>query len=390
MGSFAVINSDNLKSSLNHNFNISMENKIAKTLLTPIKLGDLTLPNKAVMASMSRLRADPVIGAPNDLHVEYYAQRASAGLILSEGILISKGATGYLGAGNLYTQEHIDGWKKVTDAVHEKGGRIFAQLAHMGRASHQEYSGEQPLAPSPLRIRHTPQVGLDYEVPKEMTKDDIQKVLEEFKTAAQNAKKAGFDGVEAHGASGFLIDQFLADGTNHRTDEYGGTPENRARFPLEVIDTFISVFGKGRVGIKLSPVCRYNDWYDSDPVATYSYLLKELDKKGIAYVQILEPESNAYGNEHGPGNKQIQETAKTFRPYFKGLLMANFNLTPETATTFINEGVADLVSFGRHFIANPDFIERIRNQWPYNEGDASTFYGGGAKGYIDYPFYETK
>lgn len=366
-----------------------MSVKIVENLFKPFKLGPYTLSNRFVMAAMTRLRADPKTGVPDDLHVQYYTQRASAGLILSEGAPVSGNSLGVLGAGGLYTPEQVKGWKKVIDAIHSKEGRIFAQLWHQGRTAHAEYAGEQPIAPSPLKIRDIPRGGLPYEVPREMTKDDIKRVTEEFIKAAENAKEAGFDGVEVHGATGYLIDEFLRDGTNKRTDEYGGSPENRARFPLEVVDALIGVYGRDKVGIKLSPVMRYNDMYDSDPIATYSHLLKELDKKEIAFVELIEADSIKMPNsEYDSGDKQIENVSKTFRPFFKGALIANNNYTPEAAAKVIEEGTADLVSFGRQFVANPDFVERTMKQKGYNQFDFTTFFTGGPKGYIDYPFHE--
>lgn len=365
-----------------------MSSKLIKNLFKPLKVGDLTLSNKISMSAMTRLRADPKTDIPNDLHVEYYSQRAAAGLILSEGTPISKLARGVEGAGSLYTSEQVKGWKKVTDAVHSKGGKIFAQLWHGGRSAHAQYGGGQPFSASGLKIRDQVQGGLPYEEPKAMTKDDIKMVVEEFRNAAENARQAGFDGVELHGGYGYLIDEFLKDHTNKRTDEYGGiSVENRARFPLEVMNALISVWGKDRVGIKISPAVRYQDVYDSDPVATYSYLLKELDKKGIAFVEIVES-SPGKSTHYGPGIEQLPHVTKTFRPYFKGPIMINSGLSPESAAEAIESGDADFASFGRLYLSNPDLVERVKNGWPLAQGDFNTFYFGGAKGYTDYPAYK--
>jgi len=365
-----------------------MEKDLSNVLLESGKLGSLTLPNKLIMASLTRNRADPQTGVPNDLHVKYYSQRTSAGLILTECSPISNNAQSFLGAGGIYTKEQVEGWKKVTEEVHNKGGKIFLQIWHGGRSVHPDVVGEQNIGPSPIAIRGKNRTGLNHAVPKEMTREDITLVQEQFRQGALNAKSAGFDGIELHGANGYLVDQFLRDGSNHRTDEYGGSVEKRCRFCLEVIDILIEIFGAGRVGIKLSPVGRFQDMYDSDPIATFSYLLQQLDKKGIAYVQFMEPLEAFRGEFHyEEGDKQITNVCKTFRPYFKGALIMNNNLTPEIASKAIKEGYCDFVSFGRYFISNPDFVERIKNNWTFNEWDRSTFYTSGEKGYTDYPLF---
>jgi len=365
-----------------------MESNDLSILTEPATLGDLTLSNKLIMASLTRNRADPKTGIPNDLHVEYYAQRASAGLILTECSPISNNAQSFLGAGGIYTKEQVEGWRKVTDSVHQKQGKIFIQIWHGGRAVNPSIVGEETFGPSALAIRGKNRYGQEYAVPKEMTKDDIELVKGQFKQGAINAKEAGFDGIELHGANGYLVDEFIRDGSNKRTDEYGGSIENRCRFCLEIIDILIEVFGAKRVGIKLSPVGRFQDMYDSDPVATYKYLLEELSKRGIAYVQLMEPLEAFRGEAfHEEGDKQIAQVSKTLKPYFKGAVVINNNLTPEMAAKAIKEGDADFVSFGRYFISNPDFVERIKNKWSYAEWNRDTFYTGSEKGYTDYPTY---
>lgn len=357
-------------------------------LFEPYQLGDVFLPNRIIMAPLTRCRCDIETGIPTDLNALYYSQRASAGLIITECTPVAKNATSFAGVARIYTKEQVQGWKKVTEAVHAKGGRIFNQIWHAGRAAHPALTGEQNIAPSAIAIRGNLRSNLPHVVPREMTKEDIELVKEQFRQAAINAKEADFDGVELHGAGGYLLDQFLRDSTNKRTDEYGGSVENRCRLTLEITDIFIEVFGKGRVGVKVMPVGRFQDMYDSDPVATYSYLLKELEKRGIAYVQLMEPdEVFAQPTGYGLGSEQIAEVCKTLRPFFKGTIIMNNNLTPEIAAKKIAAGDADLASFGRYFISNPDFVERVQNGWDYNEGDATTFYSGGAKGYVDYPFY---
>ena len=368
-----------------------MDKQDTSVLFESYKVGDVQIPNRFVMAALTRVRCDKKTGVPNDLHVKYYAQRASAGFILTECAPVSNQGNTFPGAGGLYTKEQIAGWKKVVDAVHAKGGRIYTQIWHGGRSANPEDTGEPNLGPSAIAIRGKYRTGKLHVVPKEMTKEDIEMVKEQFRQAALNCKEAGFDGLQLHGANGYIIDEFLRDASNQRTDEYGGSVEKRCRFPLEVIDILIEVYGAERVGIKVTPVGRFQDMYDSDPIATYSYLLQQLEKRGIAFVEIMEPgEAYAQGIHYEPGEKQIAETAKTFRPYFKGTLITNNNLTPESAAKTIREGNADLASFGRLFISNPDLVERIRNGWKLNESDVTTYYAGGEKGYADYVEYHTE
>jgi len=366
-----------------------MRNNSHKVLFEPYKLGDLTLANRIVMASLTRTRCDPETGIPTDLHVEYYSQRASAGLILTECTAISKRGDAYPGCAGIYTKEQIEGWKRVIEAVHRKGSKIFLQIWHGGRAAYTDkVTGQLPLAPSAIGIRDERWGGSGtYDVPQEMTQDDIKQALEEFRQGAINAKEAGFDGIELHAAHGYLIDTFLCDSTNHRTDEYGGSIENRSRLCLEVIDILINVFGAKRVGIKLSPVSRYQDMYDSDPISLYAYLLQELDKRGIVYVQFREPEK-VVKSFYESGDKQIANVCKTFRPYFKGTIMINEKQTVETISKAVDEGYADLGCLGRNFIANPDLVERLQNEWPLNRFDWKTLYDGKEKGYTDYPTYK--
>ena len=369
-----------------------MESQNKKTLFDTYQMGDITLSNRIGMAAMTRCRCDPKDGIPTDLVAKYYAQRATGGFILTECSGISNQGNSFPGSTGIWNREQVDGWKKVIDAVHAKGGKIILQIWHGGRAANPEQTGEKSLAPSALPIRGFDKDGntTTSHTPTEMTLDDIKQVKEEFRQGAIRAKEAGFDGLELHGANGYLVDQFIRDGTNQRTDEYGGSIENRARFCLEVIDILIEVFGKGRVGIKLSPVGRYQDMYDSNPIETYTYLLKKLDERGIAFVELTEP-STYEGKMHYPtsGVEQIPEVAKTFREAFKGTLITNQNHTPETALDYINKGWADLVTFGKLYLANPDLPERIKNGWELNtKFDFGTFFTPGEKGYTDYPFYD--
>jgi len=266
---------------------------------------------------------------------------------------------------------------------------MYLQIWHAGRAAHPKQTGEPNISSSAVAIRGNLRKDLPHVQPRAMVKEDFELVRQQFRQGALNAKEAGFDGIELHGANGYLIDQFLRDGVNQRTDEYGGSIENRVRFPLEIIDILIEVFGAKRVGIKLSPVGRYQDMHDSDPVALFAHFLGELDKRGVSYVQIMEPGERDSGQQlHESGEKQIAEVCKTLRPYFKGTIIMNNNLTPETAAKALNEGYADLACFGRYFISNPDFVTRVQNGWPLNEWDPTTFYVGGEKGYLDYQTYQ--
>ena len=366
---------------------MDQKNLLKDNFFRKYQLGDLSLPNRILMAPMTRMRCDPKTGVPNDLLVEYYSQRASAGLIFTECSPISNTGNSSLGAGGIYTQEQVEGWKRVTSKVHEKGGRIYMQIWHAGRVAHPEHTGEQNISPSAIAIRGNSRKDLPHVQPKEMTKEDIKTVLEQFRQGAINAKAAGFDGLELHGAGGYLVDSFLRDSANQRTDEYGGSVENRCRFALEVMDILIEVFGAKRVGAKFSPVGRFQDIYDSDPLKTYTYLLQELDKREVSFVHLAEPRDPPTPSHYGPGEEQIAEVARTFRPVFKGSIIMDNILSPEAAAKALDEGYVDLIGFGRYFIANPDLVERLKNGWPLNEWDFTTFYGGDAKGYTDYPLY---
>ena len=361
-------------------------------LFEAYKLGDLTLKNRIIMASLLRCRADPKDSIPTDLHVKYYTQRASAGLIFTECAPISKTAFSFLGSGGLYNKEQVEGWRKVVEAVHAEGTPIFAQLWHAGRGAIPSLVGEEIIAPSPIAIKGKPLIPIyDYGTPREMTKDDIKEIIEQFRQAAINAKEAGFDGVELSAGNGYLVDSFIRTSSNQRTDEYGGSAENRARFCLEVIDAMISVFGAGRVGAKFTPVGRYQDMYDENPLETFGYLLQQLEKRGVAFVQLVEPDApapNAQKSELVAPEKELAEVTKQLRPYFKGTLIINNGLTAETAEKAISSGVADLASFGKDYVSNPDLVERIKNGWELNKKiDFPTLIGSGEKGYIDYPFY---
>ena len=356
----------------------------AINLYSPVKLGSNSLANRIVMAPMTRLRA---IGSiPHSLMATYYAQRASAGLIITECTMVSPMSNGYMNCPGIYLPEQIEGWQEVTNAVHNAGGKIFLQLWHCGRISHSSLLGEQPVAPSaiaPVGELHTPVGKVAMETPRALEKNEISEIVEQFRFCAENASSAGFDGVELHGAFGYLIDQFLQDGSNQRTDEYGGSIENRARFLLEVVEAVSSVWGADRVGIKLSPSNTFYGMVDSNPQATFSYVLEALNPLGLAYVHLMEPNEIDLKNRDG-----INPVIPLFRPIYQGTLIGNGNYTQETANAALAKGDVDLVSFGKLFLANPDLPERFRLNAPLNEPDPRTFYGSGEKGYTDYPFLE--
>jgi len=352
-------------------------------LLSPVQLGPYTLPNRMVMAPLTRNRAGAG-NVPGPLNVTYYTQRASAGLIITEATQVSPQGMGYPATPGIHSPEQVAGWRRVTDAVHKHGGRIFLQLWHVGRISHPSLQpgGALPVAPSAIAAAGEAQTyngPQPFVTPRALATQEIPGIVEQFRTGATNAQAAGFDGVEIHGANGYLLDQFLRDGTNQRTDEYGGSIENRARLHLEVTEAVVSVWGADRVGIRLSPSSTFNDMADSNPVATFSYLVEALNRFGLAYLHLLEP-SEA---DRRHGGTPIPTTH--FRPIFKGKLMVNGGYDREQAEAAIASGNADLVSFGTLFIANPDLPERFRLNAPLNQPDPSTFYGGDEKGYIDYP-----
>jgi N-ethylmaleimide reductase len=351
-------------------------------LFQPFTLGDLTLPNRIVMAPLTRNRATPGTDAANELTATYYRQRASAGLIISEGTQVSPQGQGYLQTPGLYSPAQIAGWKTVTDTVHAAGGRMFAQIWHVGRVSHESLlNGGAPVAPSAIAAKSKTYIAggfADVTPPRALTLDEIPGVVGEYADAAANALKAGFDGVEIHGANGYLIDQFLKDGANQRQDAYGGSAENRVRFGLEVVDAILKVFPKTRLGIRLSPVSPANDTVTSDPAEVFGLFISELSKRGIAFIHVVE------GATGGPRDNVPFDWA-ALRKSFSGAYIANNGYTRDMAIEAVSEGRADLVAFGKAFIANPDLVERLRRDAPLNELDRATLYGGGEKGYVDYP-----
>ena len=352
------------------------------TLLSRYTHRGLELPNRIVMAPMTRSRA--VAGnVPNPLAAVYYAQRASAGLLVSEGTQVSPRGVGYIRTPGIHSAEQVDGWRAVTRAVHAAGGRIFAQLWHVGRVSHPDFhGGALPVAPSPIAAQgeaFTTHGRKALGVPRALERSEIPLVVEEFRRAAENALAAGFDGVELHGANGYLLDQFLRDGANARTDEYGGGIENRARFPIEVVDAVAAVWGPHRVGYKISPYFTGLGMSDSNPVATFSYLARALSERGLLYLHVTEPIG-------GPADLSTPaRITPILRTLFDGTLIANGSYDLQTANAAIDRGETDLVAFGRVLLANPDLPERFRVGAPLNTPHAETFYSGEEKGYVDYP-----
>lgn len=352
-------------------------------LFSPFQLGPYMLPNRIVMAPLTRNRAGAG-NIPEPMNATYYAQRASAGLIITEASQVSLTGVGFPCTPGIHSPEQIAGWKLVTDAVHSRGSRIFLQLWHVGRISHplMQPGSLLPVAPSaiaPSGYAITYEGPRPFVTPRALETEEIPEIVEQFRKGAENAMAAGFDGVEIHGGFGYLIDQFLRNCTNKRTDKYGGSIENRARFLLEVTEAVVNVWGADRIGLRISPSSAYNCMYDSDPLATFGYVVNALNHFGLAYLHI--PEASADDLKHGA--KAI-ETAY-FRQIFKGTLMTNGGYDRERGNAIIASGGADLVAFGTLFLANPDLPERFRLNAPLNQPDPSTFYGGGEKGYTDYP-----
>lgn len=352
-------------------------------LFTPLQLGSLALPSRIVMAPLTRMRAGDG-NIPTQMNADYYAQRASAGLIISEATQVSSQGRGYARSPGIHSAEQIAGWQLVTEAVHAAGGRIFLQLWHSGRTSHPDIqkNGALPVAPSAIAAEghaYTHEGRPDLVTPRALETEEIPGVVEQFRQGAQNALKAGFDGVEVHGANGYLIDEFLLDGSNQRTDRYGGSIVNRVRFLLEVVDAVTSVWEKNRVGVRLSPSGTNYSMTDSDRTSTFQYAVDALNTFNLAYFHLMEP--NQWGEQTGLN-------AAFFRSIFKGTLMVNGDYDRQKGNAVLSNGLAELVSFGRTFIANPDLPRRLALDLPLNDPDASTFYGGGKEGYLDYPALE--
>jgi N-ethylmaleimide reductase len=367
-------------------------------LLSPLRVGDLDLSHRVVMAPLTRMRSSQPGDVPNALNATYYSQRATeGGLLISEATQISLLGKGYPAAPGIHSQEQVEGWKLVTNAVHANGGFMFLQLWHVGRISHSSLHPEAglPVAPSAIAssdgakaLTAAFQQG-PFETPRALGLEEIPGIIAEYKKAAENAKLAGFDGVEVHSANGYLLDQFLEDRTNHRTDEYGGSIENRSRLLLEVVDTVVGVWGKDRTGVRLSPFGTFSDMGDSNPVALFTYVLEQLSKRGIAYAHLIEPRAGNAG-AGGAIKADAPRTSELFRKAFKGVLISAGGYTAQGADDVIAEGFADAVAFGRLFISNPDLPKRFELDVPLAEYDRTTFYGGSDKGYTDYPRFSTQ
>jgi N-ethylmaleimide reductase len=352
-------------------------------LFSALCLGPLDLPNRIVMAPMTRNRAG-ADNVPNELNANYYAQRAAAGLIITEATQVSPQGVGYPGTPGIHSTAQIAGWRRVTDAVHAAGGRIFLQLWHVGRISHPSLQPEGALPVAPSAVAPAGQAwttaGLaPFVTPRALETSEIPAIVEDFRRGAANARQAGFDGVELHGANGYLIDQFLRDKTNRRTDRYGGSTLNRVRFLLEVSEAVIAEWGAERVGVRLSPAAAFNDMADSDPAGTFGTAARELDRLGLAFLDIVRPTAD------DPAVAGELPDIKFFRRLWRNALMANKGYDLHAANEEIRHGAADLVSFAVLFLANPDLPERLRHGGPFNAGVRRTFYGGGAAGYTDYP-----
>ena len=354
---------------------------MATDLFTPIRLGSLELPNRIVMAPLTRNRAGQPGNVPQPINATYYAQRATAGLIITEGAPISEMAHGYPGTPGIHSPAQVAGWQKVTDAVHANGGRIFLQLWHVGRISHPSLLPDDalPVAPSAIRPAgkaFTHRGMMDFVTPRALETWEIPALIESFRVAAHNARRAGFDGVEVHGANGYLLDQFLRDGTNRRTDRYGGTIANRTRLLHEVVEAVSAVWGADRVGVRISPLNQYNDMRDSSPQALFHHVATALRPSGLAFLHVME--RDVHGRESPFDFREL-------RRHFGGPYMANGGYDKRRATAAVAAGRADCVAFGTSYIANPDLVERYARDAPLNVADRGTFYGGDEQGYTDYP-----
>jgi len=350
-------------------------------LLSSYDLGSLTLPNRVLMAPMTRNRAPGHV--PNDLMATYYRQRASAGLIITEATQVHPRGRGYPNTPGIHSDEQVEGWKTITDAVHDAGGRIFLQLWHVGRVSHSSYQpdddGGRPLAPSAIQLEEGEAFTADgrmapFTEPRALSTEEVTDVVEQYRRGAANAKRAGFDGVEIHGANGYLIDQFLATGTNQRTDRYGGSLENRARFLFEVVDRVTDEWDDERVGLRLSPGSSFNGMHDDDPAETFGFVAEHLNAYDLAYVHVAE-------NDPVDG----EPAHRVVRPAYDGTLVVAGEYDRASGEEVLQSGEADLVAYARHFLANPDLPERFAQNAPLNDWDQDTFYGGDAEGYTDYP-----
>jgi N-ethylmaleimide reductase len=357
-------------------------------LLRPVRLGALELPNRVVMAPMTRARAANPELVPTELHATYYTQRAGAGLIVSEGTWVSPEAIGYIHVPGIYTEAQTAGWAKVTEAVHAAGGRIVSQIGHLGAASHPDHHGGRlpggPSAVNPQEMSFTPEGPKETVTPRALTAAEIAATIESYRQAARNARRAGFDGLEIHAQGSHLVAQFLNPRLNRRTDAYGGSTEKRARLLLDLVDAVTDEWDSDRVGVKLSPYWNRGVAYtaDAEALADYDQLLKRLGDSDLAYLQLVGPEP-------GTGTDDTHTAFARFRAHYRGSLVANLGFTRESGNDLLARGLADAVAFGAPFIANPDLVDRFAHGHPLAEGDPATYYAGGAEGYTDYPDHRT-
>jgi N-ethylmaleimide reductase len=362
-----------------------------RMLFSPIRLGPYDLRHRVVLAPLTRLRSHQPGDVPGPMMVDYYTQRASeGGFMVTEATTIATTGRGYLGAPGIYSDEQVDGWLKVTDAVHAKGAHIFQQLWHVGRTSHVDMTGGvAPVGPSVVPyegVAFTKNGWVPVSPSRALLREELPIIIDQYRNAAVRAEQAGFDGVELHSANGYLLDQFLQNGANHRTDDYGGSFENRARLLLQAVDVVVEVWGANRVAVRLSPSTPFNGISDSDPTPLFDYVASELNRRKLAYLHLIEPRIN--------GNAEVAKglapvAAIQLRKFFTGLIIAAGGFDAHSAEAIIQRGDADLVAFGRYFISNPDLPKRFALNLPLNEYDRSTFYGGDAHGYTDYPIYQS-
>jgi N-ethylmaleimide reductase len=365
-------------------------------LFSPLQVGPYLLNHRIVMAPLTRMRAEKESFAPRPLNAEYYGQRATpGGLIIAEASPVMSTGRGNAGTPGIYSDRQIEGWRDVVNEVHDKGGVIFLQLWHVGRVSHSSFQpgGALPVAPSAVPISETLKTMtadgkvVSYETPRALETSEIAGVIDSFRQAAINAREAGFDGVEIHGANGYLIEQFLQSHTNLRTDRYGGSIENRARLLMEIAQAVIEVWGADRVGVRLSPYGVANDSGEADPMPLYSHVIRALDPSGLAYLHFIEPRSSGAGRAE-VNHQNVPSAMVLFRPIWRGVLISAGGFTGETAEAAIADGHADAIAFGRIFISNPDLPRRLREGFPLTPYNRATFYGGGETGYTDYAAYD--
>ncbi len=356
-------------------------------LFEPSNVGATEVKNRMFIAPMTRSRSDNPDAAPTNIHVEYYKQRASSGLIITEGTVVSPGGVGYINVPGIYSEKQVEAWKKVTEGVHAEGGKIFIQIWHVGRISHPTFhDGELPLAPSAINpnTKVFTNKGLEETVtPKEMTVEEIKATVQEFKNAAANAMKAGFDGIEIHSSNGYLFHQFFTNCSNTRTDEYGGSDENKSRFFFEVLEAIKEIMPLNRVGVRLNPMLHGLMGIETDETTakTFEYIITRMNDYDLAYLHLSRP----FVDSDVPWF--IKDVIGHYRPFYKGFLIANSNYDKESGEAELAAGRADAIAYGKPFISNPDLTERYKNDWPLAEWDKSTFYTPGTKGYTDYPFY---